>query len=299
MFEILIKISGIVLPVFVLLTMFNVGLTQKPRDIMGYLRDGNFALRMLVANFILAPLLMWLMLQFFPIDPYLRVGLAIFSLCAGAPFLIKLTQLSEHDLALGASTMIILVLATVIIVPLLLPLLMPQIAIDGGTIAWTLLKQLILPIVVGMLLAKVLPKLIRSVQPWVARIGNWTLYILLISTLVGYFPETKEMVGQGAILIGVVFILGAFGIGYLLGGRNKEDHLQDIGALGTAQRNTAASMIIAAQNFSDQPEVLVIITIANSLGIAILLAIARFLSKDNKVGIYTYRQTPQAEARRV
>ena len=297
MFEILIKVSGIVLPIFVFLTMFNVGLTQKLGDIVKYLRDRRFAIRMLAANFILAPLLMWLMLQFFPIDPYLRVGLTIFSICAGAPFLIKLTQLSEHDLALGASTMITLVLATVIAVPLLLPLIVPQIDIDGKMIAWTLLKQLILPIVLGMLLAKVLPNLMKSVQPWVARIGNWTLYIMLVATLVGYFPESKKILGQGAILIGIAFIMGAFGIGYLLGGgHDDKDHLQDIGALGTAQRNTAASMIIAAQNFNDHPEVLVIITIANTLGIAMLLGIARFLSKDNKVGIYTYKQTPQADA---
>lgn len=283
MFEIFIKISGIVLPVFVFLTMFNVGLTQKLSDIVKYIKDKKFGIRMLVANFILSPLLMWGMLHFFPIDPYLRVGLAIFSICAGAPFLIKLTQLSEHDLALGASTMITLVLATVVIVPLLLPLIVPQIEINGGMIAWTLVKQLIFPIVLGWLLVKLLPNIAKSVQPWVAKIGNWSLYVILITTLVGYFPDLKNIVGQGAILIGVAFILGAFGIGYLLGGRNDKDHLQDVGALGTAQRNTAASMIIAAQNFSDHPEVLVIITIANTLGIAILLGIAKFLSKDNNV----------------
>jgi BASS family bile acid:Na+ symporter len=291
MFEILIRIAGIVLPVFVFLTMLNVGLTQKLNDIVKYLKDRHFSIRMLVANFILAPLLMWGLLQFFTVEPYLRIGLSIFSICAGAPFLIKLTQLSEHDLALGASTMITLVLATVIIVPLLLPRIVPQIQIDGILIAWTLLKQLIFPIVLGLVLAKVLPRFVTAVQPWIAKIGNWTLYLIIIATLAGYFPELKKMLGQGALLISIAFILGAFGIGYLLGSRNDKDHLQDIGALGTAQRNTAASMIIAAQNFSDHPEVLVIITIANTLGIAMLLVIARFLSKDNKVKIVMPNKT--------
>jgi bile acid:Na+ symporter, BASS family len=295
MFEMFIRLTGIVLPLFVFLTMFNVGLTQKPRNILKYLRDRGFCLRMLAANFILAPLLMWGLLEVFPINPYLRVGLTIFSICAGAPFLIKLTQLSEHDLALGASTMIILVLATVLAAPLLLPIIVPQIEIEGGTIAWTLVKQLILPIILGMVLAKVLPGLTQSVQPWVAKIANWTLYVMLVSTMVGYFPETKEIMGQGAILLGVVFILGAFGIGYLLGGRHETEHLQDIGALGTAQRNTAASMLIAAQNFGDHPQVLVIITMANTIGIVLLLVIARYLSKDNKVGLYPYPRTPHVD----
>jgi BASS family bile acid:Na+ symporter len=285
MFEILIKISSIVLPIFVFLTMFNVGLTQKLSDIIEYLRNRKFAIVMLLANFLFAPLLMWVLLYFFPLDPYLETGLIIFSICAGAPFLIKLTQESQHELALGASTMIILLVGSVVFVPLLLPKIIPQIEINGGAIAWTLIKQLILPIILGLLVARFLSRITKPIQPWVAKIGNWALYVMLVSTLAGYSPQLKQIFGEGAILIGVAFILGAFGIGYLLGGLSRKDHLQDVAALGTAQKNTAASMIIAAQNFGDHPQVLVIITIANSLGIAMLLVIAKFLSKDNKIRI--------------
>ncbi|MBK0403965.1 bile acid:sodium symporter [Adhaeribacter sp. BT258] len=285
MFEVLIKISATLLPVFVFLTMFNVGLTQQVSDILYYFRDRKFALLMLVANFVFAPLLMWAILYFFPTDPYLSTGLAIFSLCAGAPFLIKLTQEADHELALGASTMIKLILGTVVIVPLVLPRLISEIEIDGFKIAWTLIKQLILPIILGLLVAKFLPKITGAMQPWVAKIGNWVLYLVIFSTLAGYFPELKGIWGEGAILIGIVFVLGAFGIGYFMGGLTGEDNLQDVGALGTAQRNTAASMIIAAENFANNPEVLVIITIANTIGIAMLLMIAKMLSKDNKIKV--------------
>jgi bile acid:Na+ symporter, BASS family len=78
-----------------------------------------------------------------------------------------------------------------------------------------------------------------------------------------------------------VFVLAAFGIGYLMGA--GKDHLQDVGGLGTAQRNTAAGMIIAVQNFSGYPDVLVMLTLANTLGILMLMFIARRLSRDNKV----------------
>jgi BASS family bile acid:Na+ symporter len=69
----------------------------------------------------------------------------------------------------------------------------------------------------------------------------------------------------------------AFGAGYLTGGK---DHLADVGGLATAQRNTAAALIIATQNFSD-PNVLVMIVVANTLGVVMLLLIARALSRDN------------------
>lgn len=70
-----------------------------------------------------------------------------------------------------------------------------------------------------------------------------------------------------------------------MGGTNKSDHLQDVGAVGTGQRNTAACMIIAAQNFSGTPEVLLIITVANTLGIILLIYTAKYLSKDNQIEV--------------
>ena len=44
----------------------------------------------------------------------LAAGLLVFSLCAGAPFLIKLTQLAEHHVALGAAVMFLLMVVTVV-----------------------------------------------------------------------------------------------------------------------------------------------------------------------------------------
>ena len=85
-------------------------------------------------------------------------------------------------------------------------------------------------------------------------------------------------------LAGLTIIVGAFGIGYLLGGRG--DHLHDVGGLGTAQRNTAAALTIATENFTD-PNVLVTVTLANLIGLVVLMLIARIVSRDNVVRIAT------------
>jgi BASS family bile acid:Na+ symporter len=77
-----------------------------------------------------------------------------------------------------------------------------------------------------------------------------------------------------------VFVGASFGLGYLAGA--GRDHLEDVGGLGTAQRNTAAGVIVAIQNFSD-PNVFVMLTLANILGIVMLLFIARALSRDNRI----------------
>jgi BASS family bile acid:Na+ symporter len=281
MFEFFRSLVQIVAPIFVVSTMLNVGLTQKLSDITSHLKNYPFVLKMLVANFIVAPLLMIGALYLAPFDPALKGGLLIFSLCAGAPFLIKLTQTAKHDLALGAAVMMLLMLVTVIYTPIALPLMLSGISVDAWAIAKSLFLQLLLPIAVGMLVVQFLRNLAKTVQPWVGRLGNITLYVLMGATLIGYFPNMLAIFGTGAILVGLTFVAAAFGVGYLAGA--GKDHLEDVGGLGTAQRNTAAGVIIATQNFSDYPDVLVMITLANTLGIVMLLFIAKALSSDNKV----------------
>ncbi len=284
MFEFFRSVIPYTVPVFVVFTMLNVGLTQKLTVIIGHLKNFPFVLKMLAANFIFAPLLMIIAMKFAPFDPALKAGLLVFSLCAGAPFLIKLTQTAEQNMALGAAVMMLLMVATVIYVPVVLPLILSGISVDAWAIARSLLLQMILPIAVGMITVQFLPDFAKRAQPWVGRAGNITLYVVMAVTLIGYFPNMVAIVGTGAILVGLGFVAAAFGIGYLTGA--GKDHLEDVGGLGTAQRNTAAGLIIAAQNFSD-PNVLVMLTLANTLGIVMLLLIAKVLSRDNKVRIET------------
>jgi bile acid:Na+ symporter, BASS family len=282
MFEFLRSAIQFIAPVFVISTMLNVGLTQKPSDIAGHLQNWTFVVKMLLANFLFAPLLMIVALHFAPFDPALKAGLLIFSLGAGAPLLIKLTQTAEHDVSLGAAVMMLLTVVTVIYMPIVLPLVLSGVSVDAVSVAKSLLLQLLLPIGVGMLLAQFLPGLVKKSQPWIARLGNIALYALIVVTLVGYYPNLLEIVGQGAFLVGLAFVGAAFGLGYLAGA--GKDHLEDIGGLGTAQRNTAAGVIIALENFSN-PNVLVMLTLANMLGIVMLLFIAKALSRDNRITV--------------
>lgn len=281
MFEFFKTAIPYITPIFVISTMLNVGLTQKFSDIIEHLRNYRFVLKMLIANFVAVPLVMLLMLYVAPFEPTLKAGLLIFSLCAGAPFLIKLTQTAEQNMALAAAVMILLMVATVIYVPVVLPLILSGLAVDAWAIAQTLALQMLLPIVVGMVAVQLLPVVAGKIQPWVGWIGNIALYALIGATLIGYAANMLGIVGTGAILLGLAFVLIAFGIGYLTGA--GKDHLEDVGGLGTAQRNTAAAMIIAVQNFSEYPDVLVMITLANTLGILMLMFIAKRLSRDNRL----------------
>lgn len=99
--------------------------------------------------------------------------------------------------------------------------------------------------------------------------------------MIGCTRLLAPIVTTGAVIPGRLLVLIAFAAGYL-GGKvaSGEDRLEDIGGLGTAQRNTAAGMIIATRNF-ENADVMVMLTLASTLGIVMLLVIVRILSCDN------------------
>lgn len=90
MFEAFQAIGSWGVTVFVITSMLNVGLTQKPSRLLEYLDNRAFLLRMLVINLIVVPALMIAAADIVALEPVYAAGLLLFFLSAGAPFLIKL-----------------------------------------------------------------------------------------------------------------------------------------------------------------------------------------------------------------
>lgn len=277
MFELLQSLVSPLITVFVVTAMLNVGLTQDPRKLLAHLSDWRYLVRMVVANFFVVPGIMILFLAIFDVPLSYAFGLAVFSMAAGAPLLVKLTTASRNDVAAGATVQMVLMVATVLILPWLLPLVIDGVAVDAGQIAVSLLLQMLLPLAVGLVLFVVAGPLVRRVQPWVARLSNIALYALLACTIVGHLPDMADLQMWKAIGVGLLVLLVAFYVGYGTGGGNPER--SQIGGLGTGQRNTAAAMVVVGSNVDDA-SVFVAVTLLNTLGMIMLLSIAKRLAGD-------------------
>ena len=280
MIDFLKDVSAVAVPAFVLSTMLNVGLTQKPSRILHHLQNWHFLIRMLLINLVVVPALMIAAVVLVELEPIYAAGLVVFAMSAGAPFLVRLTMTLRHEIALGATVMVVLMVGTVVIMPAALPFALEGIDVDAGGIVKSLLSQMIAPMVVGMLFNQFLEAQVAYLQPWVARFSSVSLYVLIASTLVGYAPDLADRGLWKAAVTGFVVLALAFFLGFMMG--DGRDQLNDVGGLGTAQRGTASAMIVATSNFTD-PRVLVIITLVNTLGLVFLIGAAKTLSKDNQV----------------
>jgi bile acid:Na+ symporter, BASS family len=79
----------------------------------------------------------------------------------------------------------------------------------------------------------------------------------------------------------VIFVGVCFGVGSVLGGPGADT--RGVLALGTAQRNTAAALVVAGQNFSDA-KVVVMITVVMIVSFAMLMPLARVLARRHQLG---------------
>ncbi len=82
---------------------------------------------------------------------------------------------------------------------------------------------------------------------------------------------------SGGILILLLFLGLAFIFGYLLGG--KDDAIRSVLALGTAQRNLSAALVIATTNFAAQADVIAMVLVLGLVDLSSLLIAANLLRR--------------------
>jgi BASS family bile acid:Na+ symporter len=75
--------------------MLSVGFSYTLRELLEPLRNTRLLIGALVANFVLVPLLAYVITQFLSLGEGREIGLFLVATAAGAPFLIKLTQAAD------------------------------------------------------------------------------------------------------------------------------------------------------------------------------------------------------------
>ena len=101
-------------------------------------------------------------------------------------------------------------------------------------------------------------------QPTMSKISSMAIVLGLVAILVLQFSTIIGTFGTGGILAAILFLVGSLLIGMLLGG--KDPAMRSVMGLGTAQRNLSAAMLVAAENFSDDAQVLGMVMVLGVLG---------------------------------
>lgn len=267
-------VVGLSTLVFVVTSMVAMGLGLTLRQI-GAALTGRFALAALLVNFVAVPAVAYGIDLVLDLDESLFIGLIIVAVAGGAPFLPKLAQAAKGDIATAVGLMVLLMVATVVVMPLALPLLLEGVSVSAWDIASSLIFLMIVPLAVALW--------IRSrYQAWAERamggfgtVSSVALAFLVVGSIIANWESMISLVGTRGILAGVLLIVIALVLGYLTGGEGKRSVL----GLGTAQRNLSAAFVVAVQNFGDNPDVLSFVIVVAIVGLVLLLLTAAELGR--------------------
>jgi len=285
MSEILAVIMNLSVLVFVITSMLAMGLNLTVKQIVKPLRNTRLVILALIANFILVPILAYLIISVIPLEQGLATGLILMATAAGAPFLPKLAQAAKGNLAFAVGLMVLLMVVTIIYMPIVLPLLLQGVEVNPWDIAKSLIVMMLVPLAIGLFIKARYESTAESLQPHMSQTSTVAIAILMVTGIVLNFSAIVGVIGTGAIIAILVFLVVALILGYFLGG--AESGTRAVLGLGTAQRNLSAALVVAAQNFADDPNVLTMILVAGLVGLVLLMVVGGELGRRSQVEAQT------------
>lgn len=260
---------------FVVATMFGTGLKLTLQQIWGPLRNIRLVISSLVANFLIVPLFIYLLLQVVPVTEPAKAGFIIMALASGPPALPKLAQIVKGNLAFSTGLMMLLMFGTVFYLPIALPLVLQGVQVNSWDIAKPLILLMLTPLVIGLIIKAKSEDIALNFQAITFKISNFGLLLGLVVRLVVHFNEIIILLKTGVIFVCAIFIIFSFTVGYLLGGPGIDT--QRVLGVGTAQRNFAA-LLIGTSNFDD-PNVVSTIMVTSLLMMVSVLILGKNLTE--------------------
>ena len=302
--DILSKAIPITMLAFVVSSMLSMGLSLTVRQILAPLRNYRLIVFALLANFVLMPLAAFSIARLLRLDQPLGIALLLLGTASGAPFLPLLARISKGNLAFSVGLMVLLMVVTVAYMPLVLPLVLEGVSVDPMKIGRSLVFLMMLPLAIGLLVKARFSGLAAKAQPPLGRLSILSLALLIALLLITNMWNVVNLYGTRGVLASILFIAAGSGIGWLLGGPQSDT--RGVMALGTAQRNIAAALVIGGQNFKD-PRVIVMVVVVAIVGLLLLMPFARYLAKFSQPGskqssntskLQSFEQSAAEESRR-
>jgi BASS family bile acid:Na+ symporter len=241
-------IAGVSGLLFVVTSMLAMSLSLSAQQMTQPLKNARLVVLALLANFVLVPLLAYTIIRLIPLEQSLQIGVILLGTAAGAPFIPKLVQGAKGNVAYAVGLMFLIMVVTIFYLPIVLPLLLPGVEIDPWDIAQSLIVTMLIPLLMGMLIKSHSPDVADHWAPVMQRISGLSILVLLVVGLGLNISNILSFIGTLGIGAIVLLIVGSLVIGMLLGGRDP-GILSAMG-LSTANRNGAAALLVATQNFS-------------------------------------------------
>lgn len=177
------------LPIAVFLLMVSIGMSLRPGELVQHWRRlmGWAWLRLLLATFIVPPLVVLVMYRHMPLERGEGIGLLLLAVVPGAPLMSRFAAKRGFDMQLAASYQV----WGAVQMPLMIPLIVYGVAKLYDKTVWIpprllfaqIAENQFLPLLIGLLLMHFASRFARKVQPPLTMVGNVLLFAIIAAAL--------------------------------------------------------------------------------------------------------------------
>lgn len=236
------------------IVMFGMGLTLKPSDFKPVLQHPRHVLIGELAQFIIMPMLAWLLCQALSLPTDLAIGVILVGCCPGGTASNVICYLAQGDIALSvAMTGVSTLLAPLLTPTLVLLLAGESVNVDVWGMMGSILQVVILPIALGLAVNHYFRKHTERVVPLLPMFST-----LAIATIIGIIvAHNAASILSCSMTVAVVVVLHnllglclGYAAGSLLGiDRNKRTAI----AIEVGMQNSGLATSLAATHFAMYP----------------------------------------------
>src|SRR5689334_15564016 len=221
------ELLSLLTKVSIALIVFSTGMSGGRGSLVMLLRQPALLIRSLLSMLVLAPLLAVALAKWLDLPRAVKIAAVMIAVSPVPPFLpskaIKAGGSQAYVISLLAMSALVSIITAPISLRMLDDLFGLAMDIPHVEIARPLVISVLLPLVAGLIFARVAPKVSASWARIVAGVGTILLAAVILPQLVSLAPALRELVGDGTLLAIAAFALCTLFLGHLLGGPVEEN----------------------------------------------------------------------------
>ena len=197
--------------------MFGMGLTLRPVDFVLVAKRPLPVLIGVVAQFVIMPLVAVIVVKVLNLPADIAAGVILVGCAPGGTSSNVVSYLARGDVALSVTMTSISTLLAPVLTPLLtLWLAGEYMPVSAGSMAMSIVKVVLVPVVGGLLVRMLLPKIVGKIQavlPWISVAAIAAIVCIVVG------GSHDNIATAGALVLAAVILHNGFGylLGYLTG----------------------------------------------------------------------------------
>lgn len=235
-----------------MVVMFGMGLTMKPRDFALVFKRPKDILVGTAAQFIIMPALAFGLSKLFQLDPALTAGVVLVGTCPGGTSSNVITYLSKGDVALSVG----MTSVNTLLAPLLTPaitwlLLQTTVRVDVWAMFWSIIQVIIIPVALGFVINRFFGKFTEKAVAVLPSVSTVAICLIIAAVV----SHNAEKIYTSGVLVFAVVILhnllgyaGGFGLGKLL--KMPPEKVKAL-SIEVGMQNSGLATSLAKTAFSD------------------------------------------------